>query len=207
MAWLLAPPLDAALDRLADARRPGHTAAVDMPEILGHGHLVEDHQRATVPHPLARHSSAPGPAAVADNMLENPHEAGFPGLRQKAPSSNSEKLRLALAWFSAAGQSQPGRVLSTPRTPITEVVPGLAGLDQIPAIRRVRAHSPGSYASLSITRHGRPAARPRRRNPRRDRAVREHLPALLPAPPRGHHRRPGRADRLTRACRGTADQP
>ena len=41
------------------------------------------------------------------------------------------------------------------------------------AERRVRAHSPGSYASLNVTRHRRPAARPRRRNPRRDSAVRE----------------------------------
>ena len=30
---------------------------------------------------------------------------------------------------------------------------------------------------------------------------------VLPPRPRGHHRRPGRTDRLTRACRGTADEP
>ena len=49
--------------------------------------------------------------------------------------------------------------------------------------------------------------RPRRRTPRRGGTVREHLPALLPPRPRGHHRRPGRTDRLTRACCGTADEP
>jgi hypothetical protein len=46
-----------------------------------------------------------------------------------------------------------------------------------------------------------PPARPRCRTPRRGSAVREHLPALLPPRPRGHHRRPGRTDQLTRACR------
>ena len=49
-------------------------------------------------------------------------------------------------------------------------------------------------------RHHRPPARPRRRTPRRGGTVREHLPAVLPAWPRGHHRRPGRTDRLTRAA-------
>ena len=33
--------------------------------------------------------------------------------------------------------------------------------------------------------------------------VREQLPALLSPRPRGHHRRPGRTDRLRRACCGT----
>src|ERR1700749_3815810 len=47
-------------------------------------------------------------------------------------------------------------------------------------------------------RHHSPPARPRRRTPRRGGAVREHLPALLPPRPRGHHRRPSRTDRLTR---------
>jgi catechol 2,3-dioxygenase-like lactoylglutathione lyase family enzyme len=37
---------------------------------------------------------------------------------------------------------------------------------------------------------------PRRRARRRDRAVRGQLPALLPARPRGHHHRTGRAARL-----------
>src|SRR5438094_3192200 len=32
--------------------------------------------------------------------------------------------------------------------------------------------------------------------------LREHLPALLPPRPRGHHRRSGRTDRLTRSCGG-----
>jgi len=35
--------------------------------------------------------------------------------------------------------------------------------------------------------------------PRRGGPVREHLPALLPPRPRGHHRRPGRADQLTQS--------
>ena len=34
--------------------------------------------------------------------------------------------------------------------------------------------------------------------------LREHLPALLPPRPRGHHRCPGRTDRLTRDCCGAA---
>jgi hypothetical protein len=53
--------------------------------------------------------------------------------------TNSGKLHLGLTWFSAAGQSQPGHVLGTPRTRITEAAPGLAGFDQISAIsgRRV----------------------------------------------------------------------
>jgi catechol 2,3-dioxygenase-like lactoylglutathione lyase family enzyme len=45
---------------------------------------------------------------------------------------------------------------------------------------------------------------PRRRTPRRCGAVREHLPALLPPRPRGHHRRSGRTDRLTRSCSGAS---
>jgi hypothetical protein len=71
-----------------------------------------------------------------------------------------------------------------------------------------RARRPTRWAcvascSLSMTsRTPRPPARPRRRTPRRGSPVREHLPAVLPPRPRGHHRRPNRADRLTRPCRG-----
>jgi len=44
---------------------------------------------------------------------------------------------------------------------------------------------PGSCESLSVTRHRRPAARPRRRTARRDSTVREPLPAVLPPRPAG----------------------
>ena len=57
------------------------------------------------------------------------------------------------------------------------------------------------FAVNGIGRHRGPPARPRRQTPRRGGPVREHLPALLPPRPRGHHRRPGSTDQLTRACR------
>ena len=52
------------------------------------------------------------------------------------------------------------------------------------------------FARRRHRRRRRPPARPRRRARRRDRAVRGPLPALLPARPRGHRHRPGRAAQL-----------
>jgi catechol 2,3-dioxygenase-like lactoylglutathione lyase family enzyme len=121
-----------------------------------------------------------------------------------------DDLDAAVAFFTELGMELEGKGqvegLWADRTV------GLDGVRSDIAMMR----TPDGHSKLELTKYHAPAAagaeppacaRPRRRTPRRGGTVREHLPALLPPRPRGHHRRPGRTDRLTRACCGTADEP
>ena len=131
-----------------------------------------------------------------------------------------EDLDAAVAFFTELGMELEGKAqvegLWADRTV------GLDGVRSDIAMMR----TPDGHGKLELTRYHTPAAaRAEPANPppntlglhrvmfavgdiddtlarlRAHGAVPEHLPAVLPPRPRGHHRRPGRTDQLTRTCR------
>jgi catechol 2,3-dioxygenase-like lactoylglutathione lyase family enzyme len=105
-----------------------------------------------------------------------------------------EDLDAAVAFFSELGMELEGKGqiegLWADRTV------GLDGVRSEIAMMR----TPDGHSKLELTKYHTPAAvgaEPQNPPPNTVGAVRDHLPALLPPRPRGHHRRLGRTDRLT----------
>ena len=113
-----------------------------------------------------------------------------------------DDLDAAVAFFAELGMELEGKGqiegLFADRTV------GLDGVRSEIAMMR----TPDGHSKLELTRYHAPAADGAGPEP----AAQHTGPAsrhvrCLPPRPRGHHRRPGRADRLTRACCGTAEEP